>query len=137
MFTDELYNDLGTRDQFLPHKVPEKLKVSSLHYGMAICHQSFIVKKNIAPLYDLKYKISADFNWQISCVKNAKTNYNTHAILSRFLVGGLSRQHLKKSLKERANVMIHHFGYIQTFLSHIMITIRGVLFFGIKRGGKI
>lgn len=137
MYTDEKFQDIGTREKFLPHKIPEQLSPSALYYGMAVCHQSFIVKKDIAPLYDLQYKISADYNWQISCVKNAKKIYNTRLILSRFLAGGLSRQHLKKGLQERAKVMLKQFGFLRTILSHMHILLRGLWFFGIKRGGKI
>lgn len=137
MYTDDKFHDIGTRENFLPHKIPEQLSVKSLYYGMAVCHQSFIVKKSIAPLYDLQYRISADYNWQISCVKNAKKICNTHLILSRFLAGGLSRQHLKKGLQERAKVMMHQFGIVRTTLSHIHILVRGLWFFGVKRGGKI
>ena len=42
---------------------PEVLTYESFKDGMLVCHQAFVVLAKIAPLYDLKYKLSADYDW--------------------------------------------------------------------------
>lgn len=72
---------------------------------MLVCHQSFITKRSIAPLYDLTYRYSADFDWCIRCMKQAGRIYNTRMTLSNFLDGGVSTTQRKASLKERYDIM--------------------------------
>ncbi|MDL2265619.1 glycosyltransferase [Parabacteroides sp. OttesenSCG-928-G07] len=103
---------------------PEKLTWKSFRMGMLVCHQSFISKRTIAPLYDLKYRYSSDFDWCIRCMKKAETIYNTHLTLSNFLDGGLTTQQRKTSLKERYAIMSHYYGKITTSLLHLWFAVR-------------
>ncbi len=105
-------------------KAPEVLTWKSLIDGMLVCHQSFIVKKSIAPEYNLKYKIAADYDWMMNCLKNARTITNTHLIISKFLDGGLNKQNIRKALKERFLIMIKNFNIILVILNHIPISFR-------------
>ena len=50
-------------------KAPEKLTWRSFMMGMLVCHQSFIVRKDIAGEYDLTYRFSSDFDWCIRAMK--------------------------------------------------------------------
>lgn len=109
-------------------KAPEYLTWKSFKWGMLVCHQSMIVKKSIAPLYDLKYKHSADVDWSIKCLKNSKEIYNTHLVLSHFLEGGDSHVQMKASLKERFEIMSNNYGFVSTFLRHIFFIFRAVVF---------
>ena len=43
---------------------------------MLVCHQSFIPKRAVAPLYDLQYRYSADFDWCIRVMKKAPDKKN-------------------------------------------------------------
>ena len=61
---DENGNSLGRRRL----KAPDKLSWKSFRMGMLVCHQSFITKRTIVPLYDLTYRYSADFDWCIRCM---------------------------------------------------------------------
>ncbi|UKJ08052.1 glycosyltransferase family 2 protein [Solitalea lacus] len=103
---------------------PEVLTWKSFRMGMLVCHQSFIVKRSIAPLYNLNYKIAADIDWCISCMKNAQQIKNTHLFISRYLAGGASWQNLKKALAERFEIMHNHYGLLSTIGSHIIIALR-------------
>ncbi|MEG1649871.1 MAG: glycosyltransferase family 2 protein, partial [Rikenellaceae bacterium] len=58
-------------------KLPKKLTLRSFKMGMVVCHQSFIVKKSIAPIYNLRYKYAADVDWVMECTRRAKTILNT------------------------------------------------------------
>jgi len=53
-------------------KAPKNLTWKSFRMGMLVCHQAFIVKRSIAPEYDLQYRFSADFDWCIRCLKKAE-----------------------------------------------------------------
>jgi glycosyltransferase involved in cell wall biosynthesis len=100
-------------------KAPKKLSWKSFRMGMLVCHQSFVVKRSLAPLFDLQYRYSADIDWCIRCMKEAKGIYHTHLVLSRFLDGGLSAAQRKTSLQERYHIMCKHYGKVSTTLLHL------------------
>ncbi|MCD7712783.1 MAG: glycosyltransferase, partial [Firmicutes bacterium] len=50
-------------------KAPDSLTWKDFRKGMLVCHQSFLSKREIAPLYDPQYKLAADFDWCIRCLK--------------------------------------------------------------------
>jgi len=105
-------------------KAPEKLSWKSFRMGMLICHQSFIVKRAIAVLYDLQYRFTADYDWCIRCMKKATAIFNSHLILSRFMEAGLSAENRKESLKERYRIMCENYGKLPTQMRHIWFTFR-------------
>ncbi len=105
-------------------KAPEKLTWKDFNKGMLVCHQSFLAKKELAPLYDLQYKLVADFDWCIQCLKKSDRNHNTHLILSNFADEGLSSKNRKASLKERYHIMCKYYGKVPTNLWHIWFAIR-------------
>lgn len=105
-------------------KAPRKLSWKSFRMGMLVCHQAFIPKRSIAPQYDLRYRYSADFDWCIRCMKQARTFCNTRLILSNFLEGGTSTTQRKASLKERYAIMCHYYGSFVTILLHGWFAVR-------------
>ena len=117
---DEYGNPLAMRRL----KAPEKLTWKSFNMGMLVCHQSFIVKRAIADQYDMKYRFTADYDWCIRCMKKAKTIFNTHLILARFLEAGISAANRKESLKERYRIMCENYGKFPTQIRHIWFAIR-------------
>ncbi|MDR1645488.1 MAG: glycosyltransferase [Tannerellaceae bacterium] len=119
-----LMNEKGEALGLRRLKAPEVLTWKSFRMGMKVCHQSFIVKRTVAPLFDLQYRYSSDFDWCIRCMKKAGTIFNTHLILSDFLDGGLSTIRRKTSLKERYHIMCKYYGATSTTLLHLWFAIR-------------
>jgi glycosyltransferase involved in cell wall biosynthesis len=117
---------LGLRSEILPHKVPEVLSWEKFKLGMLICHQSFVVKKSLAPEY-IQHNLSADIDWEIRCLKASKTVVRYSGILSRYLVGGLSNQKHVQSLKDRYSVLKKHFGFMPNLFNHVRIIVRAAL----------
>lgn len=105
---------------------PDNLNWRSLRYGMCVSHQSIMARRSIAPQYDLDFKISADIDWTIRLLKNAKQVVNCHQYVSKFLEGGVSTSRRKQGLKERFQIMIKHYGLVSTIMSHIYICFRFV-----------
>jgi len=105
-------------------KAPENLSWKSFRMGMLVCHQSFLVKRSIAELYDLQYQFTADFDWCIRCLKKADTVFNTHLILSQFLEAGLSADNRKEALKERYRIMCENYGKFPTQIRHLWFALR-------------
>ncbi|HEX8545965.1 MAG TPA: glycosyltransferase family 2 protein, partial [Cytophagaceae bacterium] len=87
---------LGTRTELTTRKLPKALTWKHLKRGMVACHQSFIVKKRIAPYYQLKYKCSADIDWMIEALKRAKLIKNIQTPISKYLIGGFSGSNMTK-----------------------------------------
>jgi glycosyltransferase involved in cell wall biosynthesis len=111
---------LGER-RLLPPKV---LTWKSLKYGMNVSHQSFVAKRTLCEPYRLNYKISADIDWVIRVLKKSEKIINTEIIISKFLEGGASNVHRKKSLLERFSIMSEHYGFFQTTFNHLYILVR-------------
>ena len=84
---------------------PAKLNWRSFRQGMLVCHQAFILKRTLAPAYDMRYRYSADFDWCIRAMKKAKTLHNTHLTLIDYLDEGLTTQNQQASLRERFRIM--------------------------------
>ncbi|WP_243347504.1 glycosyltransferase family 2 protein [Parabacteroides sp. FAFU027] len=117
---DETGKKLGMRRL----KTPERLTWKSFRMGMLVCHQSFMVRPNLAPEFDLTYSRSSDFDWCVNCLKGADDIYNSHMILSNFLQGGMSTTQRKESLKERFQIMKKHYGIVPVTLLHLWFAIR-------------
>jgi glycosyltransferase involved in cell wall biosynthesis len=127
MFVKDDGTEVGLRSRFTPHKLPENLKWQDFSLGMKVCHQAFIVKKEIAPVYD-DSNLSADIDWEISCLKNARTVTYLPFILCRYLLGGISVKNHRRSLMDRFKVLHKHFGLLTTLLNHVIIFWRGYWF---------
>lgn len=120
--------------QLLRHRrlqVPPKLTWKSFRQGMLVCHQSFYAHRAIAPTYDLQYRYSADFDWCIRLLRAAtELGWNTiqiNEVLTDYLSEGLTTQNHRASLRERFQIMTHHYGRLTTILLHIYFAIRAVL----------
>ena len=120
MMVNDANEDIGLRRL----KAPEILSWESLINGMLVCHQSFIMKREIAPEYNLRYKIAADYEWMLQCLKKSKTIVNTHQIIARFLDGGMNKSNIQTALKERFGVMVKQYGFFRTATRHILIGFR-------------
>lgn len=126
---------IGKRSEVTPHQLPQNLTWRDFKFGMLICHQAFICKRSLAPDFSLKYQLSSDIDWEISCLKAAhKISYMPEPICN-YLMGGASVQNLKKSWVERFYVLSKHFGLIKTLMNHLVIIFRGIRF-AYKKGEK-
>jgi len=104
------------------HKIaPANLTKKSLLNGLVVCHQSILVRKEMAPDYDIQYRISADYDWVCKVLEKSRKNCYIDKYISRFMVAGVSAQQRKKSWKERFRIMNTHFGLLPTVWAHIKI----------------
>jgi len=121
-------------------KTPKNLTWKSFRMGMLVCHQAFIVKRSIAPEYDIEYRFSADFDWCIRCLKNVEQFekmgkargfiplsdkiINSHLRLVNYLYAGVTTVNRKASLKERYDIMCRNYGVIPTQIRHLWFAVR-------------
>lgn len=120
LIIDQNDNALGER-----HKTaPAKLNKTSLLMGLVVCHQSILVRRSLAPRYDLRYRISADYDWVCKVLSLSGQNTYVDAYISRFMVSGISARQRKKSLKERFHIMRKHFGLGATLGAHFILALR-------------
>lgn len=110
---------------------PEILTVDSFSEGMLICHQAFMVRKDIAPLYDTDYRFSADYDWCIRCIKASRAGdrVNLHRVTIDYLTDGLTDKNKKSSLVERFRIMASHYGSLKAVAAHLSFIPRAI-----KRG---
>lgn len=108
---------------------PKKLTFKSFSKGMLVCHQAFMVRRSIAPEYDLQYRFSADYEWTLKCLRSSDPthNVNIEAIAIDYLSDGLTDKNHKASLKERYRIMCRYYGTVPTILRHIGFAVRSIL----------
>ena len=133
--TDVLYGDTylvnnegeiqGLRSEITPHHLPKNLKWQDMKLGMLVCHQSFIARKSITPLY-MENNLSADVDWEIECLKRANKVQYLDFVVAKYLIGGVSNQQLKRSLLDRYEVLKKHFGLFGAIMAHGKILWRGI-----------
>jgi glycosyltransferase involved in cell wall biosynthesis len=100
------------------------LSWKSFRMGMLVSHQAFIVKRKLAPEYDLQYRFSADFDWCIKCMKQAKSILNSKLILVDYLYEGMTTSNRKASLRERYAIMCKFYGKFVTLILHVWFAVR-------------
>ena len=110
---------------------PEILTFDSFSKGMLICHQAFMVRKDIAPLYDTDYRFSADYDWCIRCIKASRAGdrVNLHRVTVDYLADGMTDHNKKASLVERFRIMSAHYGSMKAIAAHLSFIPRAL-----KRG---
>ena len=108
-------------------KAPENLNWRSFKDGMMVCHQAFYARRDIAPLYDLKYRLSSDVDWCIKVMKASTRLVKVDAVVVNYLQNGLSLKRHRESLIERFKVMCSHYGVLPTICRHIWFVLRAVI----------
>ena len=93
--------------------------------GMLVVHQSFIPRRTIAPVY-MENNLCADYDWCIEILKNSRENIKSGMVITDYLMGGMSKQRHRQSLKDRFSVMQKHFGLVRTLLAHAWIVLRAI-----------
>mgnify|MGYP000288905985 CR=1 FL=1 len=118
------------------HKIaPTEKQLSKLGYkifleGMVICHQGMLVRREIAPFYDLDFRLAGDIDWSIRLFKEIEKRKNSkqevrvkqsEIIIAHFLAGGISTSQKKKSLQERFKIFQKHIGFVGAVWQHFII----------------
>ena len=107
--------DLGLRRL----RPPQELTWRSFEEGMLVCHQAFIVRRTLAPLYNLRYRFSSDVDWCIRVLKEAKHCYFIDRPIALYLNEGTTTANHRASLIERFEIMSEHYGFWRTLLKHL------------------
>lgn len=100
---------IDLRSKFYNRKLPEDISPNIFRFGTTISHQSFIVKRKLAQLYNLNYKYSSDIDWMLNCMANAKTSFKINNPISKFVYGDSSQKHFFRSQFERWLIFNHHY----------------------------
>ncbi len=100
---------------------PEILTLNSFSQGMLVCHQAFMVKRDIAPAYDTHYRFSADYDWTIKCIKATTPDkcHNLKTVEIHYLDDGATEKNKLTSLRERFDIMRRHYGLSTALKRHL------------------
>ena len=124
MMVDAEGKHLGLRSEFTTRKLPDNLSWTSFRMGMNVGHQSFVIKRSLALLYNEKYRYVSDIDWMIRCLKACQEVVNLGAVLACFTVDGFSSVQRKASNKERYEVLKVHYGFLPNAFAHLGIVLR-------------
>lgn len=106
---------------------PAVLTAKSFKDGMLVCHQAFAARRELAPKYDLKYRLSSDYDWCLKILKKSAQNaYVGDEPIIHFLSQGMTHDHHGESLWERYVIMCKHFGWCSATLRHVGFAFRAM-----------
>lgn len=107
---------------------PSRLTFDSFSKGMLICHQAFMVRRSLAPLYDQQYSLSADYDWTIRCIKASDPDncINLNKVEILYLDNGATEKNKFTSLKERFRIMSSHYGLREAIIRHLSFIPRAI-----------
>lgn len=111
------------------HPEASQLTWKTMLDGMVIGHQAMLVRREVAPLYDLQYPLVGDLDWVINILKKTNKVRDTGVYMCRFVEGGISTKQRKASLKQRFEILKKHFGLLPTLGQHFLIVLKAI-----KRG---
>ncbi len=100
-------------------RAPSRLRYTDFARGMLVCHQAFVALRTIAPLYDTKWRFSADYEWCIRCLMHSHRNVSTGTVLIDYLSEGVTTANRRKSLIERFKIMCRYYGTVPTVARHL------------------
>lgn len=108
---------------------PERLTVESFSRGMLICHQAFMMRRELAPEYNTDYRLSADYDWTINCIRRTSPERcrNLHCVAIHYLSDGLTDNNKLKSLRERFQVMCRQYGAPTAIARHLSFIPRAIM----------
>lgn len=115
------------------HKTPDKFDWKSFKYGMNVCHQAIYIRRSLTGPYDTQYKLSADIDWIIRAAQKAEKIVNVRQYVAKYLVGGMSQQRHKESLRERYAIFKKYYGTVPNLVNHGIIAVR-LLIHRLKNG---
>ena len=99
---------------------PKRLTADSFLNGMVVCHQAFVARRDLAPEYDLQYRLSADYDWCIKVLRKSTSNaYAGPEPIISYLADGMTTRHHRASLMERYRIMCSHYGTARAILRHL------------------
>jgi glycosyltransferase involved in cell wall biosynthesis len=128
MLVDDARTHVGTRSQCSPQRLPDALTWRSMRFGMVVCHQAFLVRRQLPPPQYIAQNLSADIDWVIRCLKNSRQTVHSHQIIAEYLMGGLSKKRHRQSLQDRYNILQQHFGFVPNLFAHAWIIVRAAFF---------
>lgn len=105
---------------------PEDLTYRSFSRGMLVCHQAMAVMRRFAPLYDTRYRFSADYDWVIKCLQHSRHNISVGEVVCDYLSEGVTTANHRASLIERFRIMSHYYGFIPTVARHFGFALRAL-----------
>ena len=115
MIVDGTYQDLHPRRLRPPHRLTQRAFAN----GMLICHQAFIPRRKLAPIYDLRYRYSADYDWCIKIIDTIHSQYRIDDYLVNYLNEGVTTRNHRASLLERLRIMARRYGWFTALARHV------------------
>lgn len=102
-------------------KVPQLLTSHSFLKGMLVCHQAFMIRRELAPEFNTAYRFSADYDWCIRGILASRPGrrINLNEVVIDYLDAGMTEQNKLKSLAERFQIMRNHYGTAKTIAAHL------------------
>ncbi|MBD5234867.1 MAG: glycosyltransferase [Barnesiella sp.] len=100
-------------------RAPEQLTLDSFRDGMVVCHQAFVALRRITSPFNLRYRLSADYEWCIRCLQHSRHNIYIDDVLIDYLNEGTTTRNHRRSLIERFKIMCYYYGTFTALRKHL------------------
>ncbi len=133
MLVDDARTPVGIMSELSTRKLPKQLHWRDFLGGMLVVHQSFLPRRSLAPAY-MEHNLCADYDWCIRILKESGENIHSGLIITDYLMGGMSKQRHRQSLKDRFAVMRAHYGFFAAVMAHGWIIVRAAWHWVLRMG---
>lgn len=124
---DIIYGDTNLVSRYTGSKVEKSYILSKIYDQMPFCHQSVFVKRNILEdnLFDIKYKICADYKFFLLMYMQNRKFYNTNKVISNFSIDGVSGSAKLQTRLETMKILLdlkpHNKNWIKFYFDYIKL----------------
>lgn len=116
---------------------PLRLTRRSFRWGMTVCHQSVVIRRELCGKYNTDYTIAADYDWVLSSIERSDAGKITNCgiFISNFRQGGISSRNFFKANRQRFVIMCRHYGLLPALWYNFLMLFR--LFYTYLRKGRL
>jgi glycosyltransferase involved in cell wall biosynthesis len=126
MIEEPAGHKIGLKSEITPHKLPVELDKYCFRNGMVVSHQAFVVRREVAPLFNSEdYRFSGDLDWMLNVLATSRKSCRL-GVLARMPREGATRNNWRRSQWERLRILQKHFGTISCLVSHVYIVFRRI-----------
>jgi glycosyltransferase involved in cell wall biosynthesis len=108
---------------------PTLLTFSAMLRGMQVSHQSILVKRRLAPLYELRYKYIADQKWIVDILRATVNGHHAGLTVSNYLLGGLSHQRYGRCVLEKMRYSFDELPWFHAAYLSIFDALKAIRFY--------
>ncbi len=103
---------------------PDKFNWKSLGVGeMIVSHQSVVFSRTKIQMFDLRYRMSSDYDWVIKALKKSNSIVRCEHVFSKYLIDGVTWNNYLYFRYENLKIIKEHFSFIVLLMNYLRFSL--------------